>query len=505
MILPLVAAALCLALNAFFVLAEFAIVKVRATRLDELARAGVLRAKIAREIVGRLDAYLSVCQLGITIASLGLGWLGEPAFAGMFESLLPSRLPWRAGMSHSLAIALAFCLITFLHILLGELIPKALAIRRTEQAALAVAVWLRFFHGLFLVPMWVLNTCQNALLKLLGLGGSAEADGYTEQELRLILSLSEQRGSMSLVRLLLFENLFDFGRLRVRDAMKPLAKAETIPLGEPWERTAERLKASTRSRFLLTQEGAPRPVGTLHVKDLWRATLAAPGGVPDLRGLARPLPSLREGTLLEVALREFQKARAHLMLVTDEKGRATGILTLEDVLEELVGSIGDEFEQQPSSPLAEIMPLDAVELSLEAWDAEGAIRALAARAARSLPGEVSGDQVFDSAWQREREISTYLGDGVAIPHARLAGLQGSRIVLGRSRAGIPFQAGRPERAQLVFLTVTPKETPMAQIQILARLVGLVQSAYVRERLLEADSAQEVLDIVRSSDPLTHSD
>ncbi len=504
-LLYLLLAALFLLLNAFFVLAEFAIVKVRATRLAELAQGGDRRAALAQKIGAQLDAYLSVCQLGITIASLGLGWLGEPAFARLIRPFLPDGGLWTPAISHTLAVGLAFALITFLHILLGELVPKSVAIRQPERSALQTAFPLHFFRKVFHLPMVLLNTCQNGVLKLLGTAAVHTGDGsYTEQELRLILSLSEEGGAIPLTRLLLFENLFDFGKLKVSDAMIPIERAEGIRLTDGWEKIREILRQSTRTRILVYDQDPARPAGLLHVKDLWRRSLPAAAEPPDLKGLMRPLGTLSEKMPLETALREFQRKRSHLMLVVNDKGKATGILALEDVMEELVGNIEDEFEKQAAHYLADIIPSPAVCLDLAARDAEGAIRELASAIAASFSIPMRVSEIVGAVWARTQGVLADLGNGVAIPHARLPGLKSPLVALGRSAGGIRFDPRCQEPVRLVFLILTPEEQPRAHVQVLARVAGLVESAYVRERLLAAGTPQEAIEIIRSSDPVTHS-
>lgn len=498
-------AALFLALNAFFVLAEFAIVKVRATRLAELAAAGHRRAQLAQRIVEQLDAYLSVCQLGITIASLGLGWLGEPAFARLIRAFLPGEALWGPAVSHTIAVGLAFLLITFLHILLGELVPKAVAIRASEKSTLRIAWPLHFFRQVLHAPMTVLNAAQNGILRLLGIDVAHGGEGdYSEQELRLILSLSEERGALPLGRLLLFENLFDFGKLKVADAMIPIDRAERIRLADGWERISAALKQSSRTRLLVYAEDPSRPAGVLHVKDLWRRGINEPAP-PDIRGLMRPVLTLQDRMPLETALREFQKRRTHLMVVVDEKGKPVGILTMEDVLEELVGSIEDEFERHAPHYLADIIPPSAVVLDLAATTPEEAVRELAVPLAGSFAAGLAPRQIVDAVWARAQGILADLGNGVAIPHARLPGLKAPVVALGRSTAGVRFDARREETARLVFLILTPEEQPRTHVQVLARVAGLVESAYVRERLLAAASPSEALEIIRSSDPITHTE
>ena len=224
----LLIALLLVLLNGFFVLAEFALVKVRSSRIEELARQGSRRAMVVREMVAHLDKYLSATQLGITVASLGLGWLGEPAFAGLIEAIvtLPGWLSKAA--SASISIAASFLIITFLHIIVGELAPKSMAIRRSEQCALAIAYPMRWTYGLFYLPMLALNGVSNLLLRLFGLQVAHPELAHTEQELRILLFTAQTSGDFSLNRLLMLENIFDLGHQTVKDVMIPWARVQYL-------------------------------------------------------------------------------------------------------------------------------------------------------------------------------------------------------------------------------------------------------------------------------------
>ena len=218
-------------LNGFFVVAEFALVKVRTTRIEELARQGNRRAKLAREMLSELDEYLSATQLGITVASLALGSVGEPAFTKVFESVFghPDWMTPRA--SHLVSVGVSFCVITFLHILLGEQAPKILAIRRAEQATLVIATPMRWCYRLFYVPMLAVNAGCDLILKLLGLEADHHEVAHTEQELRMLLFATQATGSFSFNQLLMVENLFDLSKQTVRDAMIAWPQVKTLQIG----------------------------------------------------------------------------------------------------------------------------------------------------------------------------------------------------------------------------------------------------------------------------------
>lgn len=333
-------------LNGFFVASEFAIVKVRATRLEELERRGVGSARRAKKLVEHLDEYLSATQLGITVASLGLGWIGEPAFAELFAPLFSSLGGWEPVVTHSLAVTSAFLLITFLHIVLGELAPKSLAIQKTDTVTLLCAAPLTWFYRLSHPFIWALNSTANAFLKLLGVRPATESETtHSEEEIRLILAQSSRAGIIDVEERRLLERVFEFGDRSVRQIMVPAGEVVFLDLEKSFEENLETARHSKHTRYPLCEGSLDRVVGIIHVKDLlWRSQELGPEF--DLRMIKRPVHFVPETRLIKFLLPEFRRTRTHLAVVVDEFGSTVGIVTLEDVLEELVGEIQDEFDAE---------------------------------------------------------------------------------------------------------------------------------------------------------------
>ncbi|MEX2207771.1 MAG: CNNM domain-containing protein [Myxococcota bacterium] len=487
----LVAVAFLLLLNAFFVLAEFAMVKLRPTQVEALVQQGKPGAPLVAHIQAHLDEYLSVCQLGITLASIGLGFVGEPAFAVLLEPLLGSWL-W----AHAVALALAYVLVSFLHILFGELVPKSLAIRVPEGSALGIARPLQLTRWLLWVPLMVLNGAANAVLRLIGFGSPAHEPLHTEQELRVILELSQSAGSLSFRQLLLMENVFDLRSVRVSEAMRGRDGVAVLRAEAPWPENLATIRERRQTRYPLV-DGGGKPIGIVHVKDL---VLAGINEIvqPDLRRMARPFPTVREDVSLETLLGDLQRRHSHMAMVLDANERWTGLITLEDIIEEIVGTIEDEFQLEAPLFVADGLTPGRVVLGLHAESLEGAIReALARVPVGELP--IPGARIAEAVVERERGMPTLLARGLAAPHARMAEVNEFVLVFARSDDGIPVP-GRDERAHLLFIMVTPARDPRVQLRLLARIAGLLDSDYVVERLREAESQAQVVEVLRAADP-----
>ncbi|MBI2898862.1 MAG: DUF21 domain-containing protein [Planctomycetes bacterium] len=496
-ILYLLGALLFVFLNGFFVLAEFAIVKVRATRIRELARSGDLTAERALAIQSKMDAYLAACQLGITIASLALGWIGEPAFARLLQPLLDLPGIWPKVVSHSVAVAMSFVLITFLHIVLGELIPKSYAIRRAERAALFSAKPLFIFFLLFFPALWILNAMSNLAMRIMGIPPASETEaGHTEEELRMILGASHERGQFTLSRLLMMENLLDFGTLTVEDVMIPASKAVTLDAAAPWPENFERIRKCMHSRYPLRRPDRTRIDTEVHVKDITVALGKAPDP-PDLVKLARPIAVVRPDLTLENLITHFHQMGTHMAVVEDTHGKWIGIVTLEDVLEELIGTIRDEFEPVKEERLIDLVPEAAIDTGLRAATKAEAVRRLCEILAGAVPG-VGVEPLVQAILKREDLASTGLGEGVAIPHARLPGLARPVAAFARSE-GVEFASLDGKPAQLLFLIATPPHDEGAHVRVLAKISRLLSSDYLKERLLQAGTAAEVREIFDVSD------
>jgi CBS domain containing-hemolysin-like protein len=332
-------------LNGFFVAAEFAIVKVRSSQLEAIEQQGEKRAAFARHVTNQLDAYLSATQLGITLASLALGWLGEPFLAQMIEPAFVRAGIESPAVIHSVSFALGFSIITILHIVLGELAPKSLAIRKSLSTTLWVARPLGVFHAVFKPAIWLLNALANWLLKhLFRLEPVGEYElAHTEEELRLILAESQKADEVSAVGKDILLNALDLQNRVVRDIKTPRGDVVFLNTEDSFDKNVKRAMESRHTRFPLCRGHLDDTIGLVHIKDLLRMMR---GPNPDLESIKRELHNVPEMMPLEKLLSFFLARHAHLALVVDEFGGTAGIVTLDNVLEELVGEIQDEFDTE---------------------------------------------------------------------------------------------------------------------------------------------------------------
>jgi len=329
--------------NGFFVATEFAIARLRPTQVEQFERDGAPGARSVRHAVDNIDAYLAACQLGITLASLGLGAVGKPVFEELLEPVLGSASEV-AGFG--VATAVAFSIITLLHVVVGELSPKSLAIARTGRTALVVAPPMRLFYLSTKPLVDLFNGMGNLLLKPFGIPPAREAGHvpHTEDEIRALLRQSSAEGLIDREEQELTENVFSFANLRARDAMRPRTEVELVNADDDPANVIDRMLDTGYTRLPLTEpdRGLDQSIGVVHAKDLLRA--AQGEEPPPLGELARPLPSVSDSTALEEVLRLMRREHQHMAVVVDEHGTAVGIITLEDIIEELVGEIEDEFD-----------------------------------------------------------------------------------------------------------------------------------------------------------------
>lgn len=488
MIALFAALAVLLATNAFFVLAEFAIVKVRPSKVTQLASQGDRRAALLARIQSHLDEYLSVCQVGITLASVALGMVGERIAAiltGGNES----------GARYIVAITVSYLLISGSHILLGELVPKSIAIRVADVAALLCAKPLRLFHILFFPALWVLTAASNGLLRLAGIRRSGDSEQPGEQELRIILDQSQERGLMSFRRLLFMENIFDLGGLTVRDAMRTRDQVRALDTRSPWPDNAKLIRSARFTRYPLLSAGVDTPSTFVHIKDL---ILAGEGAPPDLAALARPLLTTSESAPLEALLTDMQRRRVHAAVVVNAARRWTGFITLEDILEELVGTIRDEFDEEAPVRLSDVLSPNLIQFDVEATTPIAAVQgAIARMSPRGVPDAIKA--ILHGRAHRPGLVATYLGDGIGMPHARIAGLTDPFVMLLRSNLGVPFE-GTNEKAKLLFVLLTPAGRPRIHQGLQGIIATLLhESDFVTERLLTATSPDEVIEVVRTGE------
>jgi CBS domain containing-hemolysin-like protein len=344
-------------LNGFFVAAEFALVKVRAARIETLASEGSVRASALQHVLSHLDRYLSACQLGITLASLALGALGEPVVSVLLRAAgraLGFGVDPESPVLPLVSIALAFTVITSLHMTLGEQAPKMWALARAERTALRTAWFLRVFAGIFGPFIAALNGISNAMLRLAGVSsGEIHEPSHSAEEIRSILWLSARTGEISQRELEITENVFRMIEKEVRHIIVPRADVDFLSLERDLEDNLRILRESGHSRFPLCEFGLDTIVGFVHAKDVLDRVLRQEA--IDLRRLAREQIFVPDSMSLADFLRELQAKRQHYAAVVDEHGTVTGLAFREDALEEIVGPLGDEFDQRERE-LLELAP-----------------------------------------------------------------------------------------------------------------------------------------------------
>ena len=332
-------------LNAFFVAAEFAIVKVRLSQIQLRGQSGSNVARVTEHIVNHLDVYLSATQLGITFASLGLGWIGESVVAQIFITVFGMlHISLSPEMIHKLALPTAFFTITALHIVLGELAPKSLAVQYTERTAMFIALPLRAFHFIFSPLIWALNSTANGLLKAIGIKPLSQHELYSTEELRLILDQGKESGAIKSAEHELITNVFEFSERTVRQIMVPRTRIVAIDITTSGDRVVDFFIEEGFSRVPVYQGIIDNIIGVVHAKDII-ALMHNPGLIL-LHDLVRPAYFVPETKPINKLLRDFQRRRIHMAVVVDEFGGTAGMVTLEDIMEELVGEIQDEYDEE---------------------------------------------------------------------------------------------------------------------------------------------------------------
>lgn len=340
------AAILLVLINGFFVMAEFSLVKIRKTRLEELIQQGNKRAALAMKVVNSFDTYLGATQLGITLASLALGWLGEPAVAKLLEPFLDSYFPGSSIIHATISIALGFVMITFLHIVLGELVPKSLAIEKAEEFALMVVYPLYLFHKIGYPIIILFNRTARAILSLLGVSPANEANlALSEEELRLIVSASHRGGMLDQMESELLDNVFDFADRLAREVMVPRQDMVCLFVEDSFEENMKVVRETVHTRYPLCTEDKDHIIGMIHIRDLMEVSLD-PEADPDLRNIMREILVVPEGMSVATLLQFMRRKHTHLAVVADEYGGTAGLVAMEDVIEEIVGDIQDEHDEE---------------------------------------------------------------------------------------------------------------------------------------------------------------
>jgi CBS domain containing-hemolysin-like protein len=346
--LLVVLALFLVALNGLFVAAEFGLVKIRSTQVDGLVREGRTSSGLLKKATDKLDSYLSVCQLGITISSLGLGWIGEPAFKHLLE---PLSVP--DGLTDAIAFAVAFATITFLHVVFGELAPKSVAIARAERTSLFVAPFMRFFYYLFYPGIVVFNGAANAVVRLFGVPPASETEEeHSEDELRLIIGRSRRQGVLNTGEEHMLEAVFKLEDTPAREVMVPRPDVISVPAGMPLRELFRIVASGEHTRYPVHEEGSSdRIVGAVHAKDVMRAVEDGGGLRAQVRAEAvmREVLTIPENRRVDAVLQDLKDRRLRMAIVIDEWGSFEGIITVEDIVEEIVGEIRDEFDEEGSA------------------------------------------------------------------------------------------------------------------------------------------------------------
>ena len=337
-------------LNSFFVAAEFAIVKVRASQIDIKAKEGHRMASLAKHITANLDAYLSATQLGITIASLGLGWIGEDVVAQIILKLFHmAGVELDPENAHRIALPAAFIVITILHIVFGELAPKSYAIQRPESTTLWLAGPLNVFFWIFKPFIWLLNGFSNTVLKLIGITPLKEAEVHSPEELRLMVEQGKKSGIIEARKYEIIRNAFDFAERSARQAMVPRTHVFAVEKTLPAEKVIDKILENGYSRVPVYEGTIDHIAGIIFTKDLLlRLHTRKPFSVDTI---IRPAHYIASNKKLIDIMRDFQKQHVQFAIVVDEFGGTEGVITMEDILEELVGEIQDEYDTE--TPLIE--------------------------------------------------------------------------------------------------------------------------------------------------------
>jgi CBS domain containing-hemolysin-like protein len=338
--------------NGFFVASEFSLVGVRRSRIESLAENGDRRAGRLLGLLNDLNAYISATQLGITLASLGLGWIGEPAIAHLLEEPLKGRIS--ETLLHTLSFTIAFTIITFLHIVLGELAPKTVALERAEKTALSIAWPMQAFYKLFRWPIRLLDWAGTRTVRLFGLHPSSEHGSiYTEDELRQLINASRKSGHLEEDEQQLINRVFDFSDAEVREAMIPRTTVAALPVTATLQEVEDAFCESGYSRLPVYREQLDNIVGVLFMKDIMPCLKTSGRTEFNLEAMLHQPMFIPATARLGNVLAQMQAARTHLAFVIDEHGGIEGILTLEDLLEEIVGEINDEYDEEVRAQIIE--------------------------------------------------------------------------------------------------------------------------------------------------------
>nr|WP_239540876.1 hemolysin family protein [Pullulanibacillus pueri] len=344
---------LLILLTAFFVAAEFAIVRARKLRIELLADQGNKKAIAAKKVIHQLDEYLSACQLGITMTSLGIGWLGEPTIGHMIEDLF-GVFSFSGTLSVTISVILSFLFVTIFHVVLGELAPKTFAIQKAEAIVMMAAQPLIVFNIIAYPFIWILNGSANAIARLFGAKPMSESETiHTEEELRQILSESYKSGEINQSEYKYVNRIFEFDNRTAREIMIPRTETVCLYLEESLEANREIMAESTFTRYPVAENDKDNIIGLINIKELYYSRFMA-DNKDDIKQHIRPILHVFETIPIKQLLVKMQKERVHMAVLMDEYGGTSGIVTVEDILEEIVGEIRDEFDTDERPMIDEV-------------------------------------------------------------------------------------------------------------------------------------------------------
>lgn len=347
--------AILIAFTGFFVAAEFAIVKVRSSRIDQLVAEGKRGALAAKKVTTNLDEYLSACQLGITVTAMGLGWLGEPTIEKLLHPLF-EKWNLNPSISSVLTFGLAFMIMTYLHVVVGELAPKTMAIQKAERVTLLLAGPLMMFYKVMYPFIWVLNGSARVVTGLFGLKPASEHEvAHTEEELRLILSDSYESGEINQAEYKYVNNIFEFDNRIAKEIMVPRTEIVGFYLEDSVEEHMKVIQNERYTRYPIFGEDKDDIIGMVNVKDFFiRYMTEDQKDLSSIRSYMRPIIEVMETTPIHDLLLQMQKKRIPMAVLYDEYGGTAGIVTLEDILEEIVGEIRDEYDEDEAPPIQHV-------------------------------------------------------------------------------------------------------------------------------------------------------
>ncbi|MCM3537914.1 hemolysin family protein [Priestia endophytica] len=338
--------AILIALTAFFVATEFAIVKVRTSRIDQLVAEGKRGAVAAKNVTTHLDEYLSACQLGITVTAMGLGWLGEPTIEKVLHPLF-AAIELNEATTTILSFGIAFAIMTYLHVVIGELAPKTLAIQKAEWITLTLAKPIIWFYRIMFPFIWLLNGSARLIVGLFGLKPASEHElAHSEEELRLLLSESYKSGEINKNELKYVNNIFEFDERIAKEIMVPRTEMVTLDVGDSLSQALETLRNEKFTRYPIVDGDKDNIVGVVNIKEILTSTLWEKDEKANLSDFTHPVIQVIETIPVHELMIKMQKERMHMAILIDEYGGTSGLVTIEDIVEEIVGEIRDEFDEE---------------------------------------------------------------------------------------------------------------------------------------------------------------